>query len=528
MRVLLTSGPVYSHLVPMMLPIASALQTSGHEVAVATSTMLADELHRSRLRHLPLPRMLAPSQMASDPDYARRVGLSEDGVPLPELGTMESGAAFGRLFAGLTATRAAEDMLAVASAFRPDLVVRECTELGGYLFAERLDLPCITLDIAPLVPTRHQGMLPWLNESRATLKLPPVDDTSGLNGCGWVSWLPEPWYPDDLRSRALRYYRSDCGPAQQLDPVIARLPSDRPFVLATLGSNTWATPRESLPFRQIVEALGALRMHCSGGAGSRRRSGRVDRATTRQRAPGVVCPTTPAPARLRPIRHPRWIWWDPRGAFGRSADGRDPAWSGTAGERTADVGAGVRDWPQARERRHRNIDRGVSARAGRPCVPQGGTRLSAPDPRPAGHRPARRRPGEADRQSPPPPGETTPSVVAADSASRNGDANQKHYGVRTFEEPSPFIRLMHGYAQISIPLSIRIAAIQKEFTHANTTSPAPATTSTGAELPLLAIPQKRLLTVNESGIPVIRDTVAPGIHIQVLRLDLEHNEWVCL
>jgi 2,4'-dihydroxyacetophenone dioxygenase len=62
----------------------------------------------------------------------------------------------------------------------------------------------------------------------------------------------------------------------------------------------------------------------------------------------------------------------------------------------------------------------------------------------------------------------------------------------------------------------------------NTTSPAPANTSTGAELPLLAIPQKHLLTVNESGIPLIRDTVAPGIHIQVLRLDLEHNEWVVL
>jgi UDP:flavonoid glycosyltransferase YjiC (YdhE family) len=258
LRVLLTSGPVYSHLVPMMLPIAAALQSSGHEVAVATSATLADELHRSRLRHLPLPRMLAPSQMASDPDLARQVGLSVDGVPLPELGTMESGAAFGRLFAGLTATRAAEDMLAAASAFRPDLVVRECTELGGYLFAERLDLPCVTLDIAPLVRTRHEGMLPWLNESRATLKLPPVDDTSGLSGCGWVSWLPAPWYPEDLRSRALRYYRSDRGTAQQLDPAIARLPADRPFVLATLGSNTWATPRELLPLRQIVEALGAL------------------------------------------------------------------------------------------------------------------------------------------------------------------------------------------------------------------------------------------------------------------------------
>jgi hypothetical protein len=39
----------------------------------------------------------------------------------------------------------------------------------------------------------------------------------------------------------------------------------------------------------------------------------------------------------------------------------------------------------------------------------------------------------------------------------------------------------------------------------NSSAPAPANTSTGAELPLLAIPQKRLLTVNESDTPLIKD-----------------------
>ena len=37
-----------------------------------------------------------------------------------------------------------------------------------------------------------------------------------------------------------------------------------------------------------------------------------------------------------------------------------------------------------------------------------------------------------------------------------------------------------------------------------------------------------MLTINESDIPVIKDTVGPGIDIQVLRLDFEHNEWVVL
>ena len=62
----------------------------------------------------------------------------------------------------------------------------------------------------------------------------------------------------------------------------------------------------------------------------------------------------------------------------------------------------------------------------------------------------------------------------------------------------------------------------------NTIAPALPTTSTGASLPLVALPQKRMLTINESDIPVIKDTVGPGIDIQVLRLDFEHNEWVVL
>jgi UDP:flavonoid glycosyltransferase YjiC (YdhE family) len=256
MRVLLTSRPLWSHLVPMVVPVARALQAAGHEVAVATGVTLGDELAHIGLRQLAMPRMLAPSQMRSDPDYARRIGLSVAGMPLPELARMDRGAKFGRLFAGVTAAWAAQDM--AASGFQPDLVVRECSELGGYLLAEQLELPCVTLDIAPLVQPRHPGMLPWLNDSRAELGLPPVEDTSALTGDMWVSWLPESWYPTELRSPSHRYYRTPDEPAPPVDSTIARLPADRPFVLATLGSNTWVTPRTKLPLRQIVEALGAL------------------------------------------------------------------------------------------------------------------------------------------------------------------------------------------------------------------------------------------------------------------------------
>jgi 2,4'-dihydroxyacetophenone dioxygenase len=58
--------------------------------------------------------------------------------------------------------------------------------------------------------------------------------------------------------------------------------------------------------------------------------------------------------------------------------------------------------------------------------------------------------------------------------------------------------------------------------------PTQLTTSSGAPLPLTGLPQDRLLTVNIAQIPLLKDLVAPGIHIQPLRLDPERGEWVFL
>ena len=59
-------------------------------------------------------------------------------------------------------------------------------------------------------------------------------------------------------------------------------------------------------------------------------------------------------------------------------------------------------------------------------------------------------------------------------------------------------------------------------------APAPATTSTGAPLPVVALPQGELLTVNANDIPLVRDALGDGVHFRPLRLDLENGEWVVL
>jgi 2,4'-dihydroxyacetophenone dioxygenase len=59
-------------------------------------------------------------------------------------------------------------------------------------------------------------------------------------------------------------------------------------------------------------------------------------------------------------------------------------------------------------------------------------------------------------------------------------------------------------------------------------APVPATTSSGTLLPLVALPQGELLTVNENNIPLLTDTLGPGIHVKPLRLDMEAGCWVVL
>lgn len=58
--------------------------------------------------------------------------------------------------------------------------------------------------------------------------------------------------------------------------------------------------------------------------------------------------------------------------------------------------------------------------------------------------------------------------------------------------------------------------------------PAPQSTMSGAPLPLMALPQTGLLSVNTNEIPLVKDALGPGVHFKPLRLDMENGEWVVL
>jgi len=61
-----------------------------------------------------------------------------------------------------------------------------------------------------------------------------------------------------------------------------------------------------------------------------------------------------------------------------------------------------------------------------------------------------------------------------------------------------------------------------------TLAPVPAKTSSGSPLPLVALPQTELLTVNESDVPLLTDILGPWLDATPLGLDLEAGCWVVL
>lgn len=256
MRVLLTSLAVRSHLWTMVVPTARLLQSAGHDVAIATGAALAAD-STIGVPVLSLTRMRSPEQLAADPVLAREVGYLGDEPASPP---SSPGSAVGRLFAGRLAELAAAEMLEATSAWRPDLVVREALEFGGLLLAERLGIPVVTLDNAPLARMRDPDMLPWLNRSRVALGVAETTDLAAVTDHPWMTWLAPGWLPPGAVPRDYRYYRAPrTDPDESLDPAVAGFSAEGPVVLAAFGSRpgpALAGNDSLLP--RLVEALGNL------------------------------------------------------------------------------------------------------------------------------------------------------------------------------------------------------------------------------------------------------------------------------
>ncbi|WP_279580764.1 hypothetical protein [Fodinicola feengrottensis] len=136
--------------------------------------------------------------------------------------------------------------------------------------AERRGIAQAAIDITPMAPYADPAVLQEINEQRVALGLDPVDDPWHPMRNFRAGVVPEAFYRPETRLPHAHYYRppvpSDDRP---LDPAIAHLPSDRPLVLASLGSNITHFVGDDGPsiLDTIVAALAKLPVTRGAGVG---------------------------------------------------------------------------------------------------------------------------------------------------------------------------------------------------------------------------------------------------------------------
>ena len=145
------------------------------------------------------------------------------------------------VFAGATAERMAPDLLALACDWRPDVVVRDHNEFGGYLAAEALGLPHATVEVGAFRPWfwRDAGVARSLDRLRAAHGLPPAPALARLYHYLHLSCAPPGYQDADAplppTAHALRPVPFDRSGVEVLPAWVGDLP-DRPTVYATLGT----------------------------------------------------------------------------------------------------------------------------------------------------------------------------------------------------------------------------------------------------------------------------------------------------
>ncbi|WP_159460503.1 glycosyltransferase [Lentzea albidocapillata] len=215
MRVLLTSLPIHSHLMPTMVPLARAFRQRGHEAVIATGPAMAHLEHTVVMPDIPAPSDLGPPP----PWIPERDGVLK--VPL---------------WSDALVVASAANILDFARTWRPDVIVRETSEYGGQIAAEVLGIPHALIDIAPFAPLEIPLLDELVDKVRARFQVGATEPvlTAGLT--------PASWHP------AQHHFRV---PIEQGD-------EEGPEIVASFGTYAqWLMPESTLP-HVLVEALGEV------------------------------------------------------------------------------------------------------------------------------------------------------------------------------------------------------------------------------------------------------------------------------
>lgn len=244
MRFLLTVQPMFGHF-HAMVPLAQALKAQGHEVAFATGRAFGPAVQQAGFRHFPAGFDFDGSAeiLAALPGWER---IAKAAPPGPE------GQLYG--FVQGLAPQMVEDLLELGQTWRPEVVIRDPLEFGGYLAAEVWERPHATVLWAMYISAKAAGGC-GLEVLRRSCGLPPDPTLDTLDRYLLIGALPPDWaFPNWPPPPVTHRYRTppyDAGGEISLPEWIDQLPN-QPTIYATLGTTF---NRAGETFRAVVDAF---------------------------------------------------------------------------------------------------------------------------------------------------------------------------------------------------------------------------------------------------------------------------------
>jgi UDP:flavonoid glycosyltransferase YjiC (YdhE family) len=154
----------YGHFHPLA-PVARALEQAGHEVAFAVGPGMRPRVESAGFAVFPLGETLA-----ADPEY-QQVKAQLRSMPAgldAELFT------YTRIFCGIAPRLRTPELVAIAQAWRPDMLIREAGEYSAVIAAEHLGLPHAVVAFAAALQTM------MIFEREAAAQLDPTRQDWGL------------------------------------------------------------------------------------------------------------------------------------------------------------------------------------------------------------------------------------------------------------------------------------------------------------------------------------------------------------
>lgn len=250
MRILFSSMPAAGHFRPLV-PVAQAAMVAGHTVAVCTPASAAAQVAGYGLAHLPAGHDWVSEQISQaahetdlPSDHGERLNhyLATEGYPGPE------------------ALRTARDVIAAAEDWKPDVIVRENAELGGYLAAEALGLPHVSVGAVGASATylATELLAPALDTGRAALGLPADPEGKRVYAYLHANLAPAEFDPGELSIPNARCYRqaNPALPGERLPGWVTDLAE--PPVFAAFGTMHPRTAAWQPITSAVIEGLGGL------------------------------------------------------------------------------------------------------------------------------------------------------------------------------------------------------------------------------------------------------------------------------